>query len=107
MTRRAEWAEAALTDLCAQIAYIANDNPDAAARVATAIRKTGDDLGIFATGHPGRVNSTYEKSVHGLPYIMAYALTDGDSAVSILRVIHTARDWPEEAWPDHDGAGNK
>ena len=107
MTRRVEWAEAALTDLRAQIAYIAHDNPDAAARVAKAIRKTGEDLGAFATGHPGRVNSTYEKSVRGLPYIMAYALTDADSAVSILRVIHSARDWPDEAWPDHEVAGNR
>ena len=105
MTRRVEWAEAALTDLRAQIAYIANDNPDAASRVATAIRKTGDDLGIFATGHPGRVKGTYEKSVRGLPYIMAYALTDGDSTVSILRVIHTARNWPNEDWPDDEGVG--
>jgi toxin ParE1/3/4 len=98
--RRIEWAQSALADLLSQIEYIASDNPDAAARVAAAIRKTGNELGNFATGHPGRVSGTYEKSVRGLPYVIAYALSDGDTAVSILRVIHTARSWPVEAWPE-------
>jgi plasmid stabilization system protein ParE len=55
----------------------------------------------MATGRPGRVAGTYEKSVTGLRYIIAYALTRrGDrEIVSILRVIHTARDWPDEEWP--------
>ena len=99
MKRRVEWAELALADLLCQIENIALDNPDAAARVAAAIRRTGNELGDFATGHPGRVGGTYEKSVRGLPYIIAYKLSDGDKALSILRVIHTAREWPDETWP--------
>ncbi|NOW48444.1 plasmid stabilization system protein ParE [Novosphingobium sp. SG751A] len=98
--RRVEWAEAALADIRAQIEYIAAQDPQAARRVVDAIGQTGAALGDFATGHPGRVAGTYEKSVRGLPYIIAYALTDRDRAVSILRVIHTARDWVEEAWPE-------
>lgn len=64
-----------------------------------AIQKTGDDLGVFATGHPGRVTGTYEKSVRGVPYILAYAFFEGDEAIAILRVIHTARDWQADSWP--------
>lgn len=55
----------------------------------------------MATGRPGRVSGTYEKSVTRLPYIVAYALTErgGREVVSILRVIHTSRDWVDEEWP--------
>lgn len=89
-----------MADLLAQITHIAADDPDAAARVAAVIRNAGTELGDFATGHPGRISGTYEKSVRGLPYVIAYALTDGAAAVSVLRVIHTARDWTGEAWPE-------
>lgn len=103
MKRRVQWANDALTDLLDQIRHIAADDPDAAERVARRIRQTGAALGDFATGHPGRVSGTYEKTVARLPYIVAYALTDGDRTVSILRVIHSARDWREEDWPADRG----
>jgi plasmid stabilization system protein ParE len=90
-----------LDDLKEQVAFIAQDNPAAARRVADRIRDTGKSLGDMATGRPGRVAGSYEKPVARLPYIIAYALTlrGGREVVAILRVIHTARDWPEENWP--------
>lgn len=100
MRRTVEWARSALDDLLAQIEHIAADNSDAAERVATAIRKTGEALGDFATGHAGRVAGTYEKSVRGLSYVIAYTLSHDDVTVLILRVIHTARDWKDESWPE-------
>ena len=99
MTRRVIWSEDALADLAAQVAHIAADHVDAAERVAKRIRATGTALGDYATGHPGRVHGTYERAVTRLPYIVAYALTDNDRTVSILRVIHTARNWGKDAWP--------
>jgi toxin ParE1/3/4 len=56
----------------------------------------------MSTGRIGRVSGTYEKVVGGLPYVIAYAITDraGREAVTILRVIHGARDWPDEDWPE-------
>ena len=101
MTRPVQWSREALDDLKAQVAWIAAENPAAAQRVADRIRATCEALGEMATGRPGRVSGTYEKSVTGLRYIVAYALTRrGDrEIVSILRVIHTARDWPDEDWP--------
>jgi len=99
VTRRVQWSNDALDDLLKHIAHIATDNTDAAERVAIRIREAGTALGDFATGHPGRVSGTYEKAVARLPYIIAYALTNDESAVSILRVIHTARDWQAEEWP--------
>jgi toxin ParE1/3/4 len=85
------------------IAYIANDNPTAARRVADRIERAGRLLGEMATGRLGRVTGTYEKLVPGLPYIIAYSLArrhDGTEAVAILRIIHGARNWPPEKWPD-------
>jgi len=100
MKRRVAWSKKALADLADQITYISDDNPDAAQRIAIRIRETAKDLGDFAIGHPGEVDGTYEKSVRRLPYILAYAITDDDRAVTILRVIHTARDRGEDGWPE-------
>ena len=100
MKRAVTWSRAALDDLKAQVSYIARDNPAAARRVAANIRATGDGLSDFATGHPGRVAGTYEKSVGGLPYIIAYAIDVrvGGERIVVLHVIHTARDWGEGEW---------
>ena len=101
MKRPVKWTRAALDDLKAQIAFIARDNPAAARRVAERIRVSGNALGDFATGHPGRVVGTYEKSVGGLPYIIAYAIDPRSDAetIAILHVIHAARNWREKEWP--------
>lgn len=99
--RRVQWSDDALADMKEQVIHIARDDPVAARRVAKRIRETGDALSDFATGHPGRVAGTYEKSVSRLPYIIAYALSDNDSPIlTILRVIHTSRDWLTGEWPD-------
>ncbi|MEK1896217.1 MAG: type II toxin-antitoxin system RelE/ParE family toxin [Rhizobium sp.] len=95
--RRVVWSVDAHRDYLDILRYIADDNPDAAERVVDAIEDAGNRLGEFPTGRPGRVTGTYEKVVTGLPYIIAYALTD--EAVVIVRVIHTARHWLEEEWP--------
>lgn len=101
MKRPVIWTRAALGDLNAQIAYIAHENPAAARRVAERIRATGTALADFATGHPGRVAETYEKSVRGLPYVIAYVIDrrNSDQAITVLHVIHSARDWHMGKWP--------
>jgi plasmid stabilization system protein ParE len=102
MTRPVRWSADALADLADQIAYIAAENPSAAHRVADALDRTALALGEMPTGRAGRVAGTYEKSVTGLPYIVAYGLAQvgGEEIVAVLRVIHTARDWTTEKWPD-------
>ena len=101
MTRPVQWSRDALNDVKGQVEYITAHNPTAARRVADRIRDTTASLGAIATGRSGRVSGTYEKLVTGLPYIIAFAITTdaGRETVSILRVIHTARDWPAEEWP--------
>lgn len=101
MSRPVRWSTDALNDLAEQIAYIASENPSAARRVADAIDKTALALGDTPIGRPGRVTGTYEKSVTGLSYILAYAITQtaGKEEIAIVRVIHTSRDWTAEKWP--------
>lgn len=98
--KHVQWSDNALDDLERQVIHIAKDNPAAALRAAKRIRETGDALGDFATGHPGRIAGTYEKSVARLPYVIAYALSGDDTVLTILRVIHTSRNWPPGEWPD-------
>ena len=101
MKRPVEWSRAALDDLKEQIRFIAADNPMAARQVAQRLRLVAANLGEFATGRPGRVQGSYEKPVPGLPYVIAYGVkpVGVGERVFILRVIHGARDWPEQSWP--------
>jgi len=101
VSRPVRWSNDALADLAEQVAYIAADNPVAARRVADALDKTALALGDMPIGRPGRVTGTYEKSVTGLPYVVAYAITQtgGTEEIAIVRVIHTSRDWNAEEWP--------
>jgi toxin ParE1/3/4 len=96
------WSETGLDDANEIVTYIASDNPAAATKVLDRLELTAQRLGRLAVGRTGRVEGTYEKSVVGLPYIIAYAIRPLHSAkeqVVILRVIHTARNWPKGKWP--------
>ena len=100
MKQKVQWSQDALDDLKRQIEYIARRNPAAARHVATLIRSVGKELGSMSTGRHGRVSGTFEKSVRGLPYIIAYAISpEHGGEITILRVIHGARDWREGNWP--------
>ena len=101
--KEVRWSTSALDYLEAVLAYIAAGNPAAAYEVINKIEAAGQHLGDMATGRKGRVSGTYEKPVHGLAYIIAYAIEarrDGVEQIVILRVIHGARDWPAENWPE-------
>lgn len=97
------WSRDAHNDFRGIIEYIAQDNPAAAENVADRIDQTIQGLAHAPTGRKGRVTGTYEKVVHSMPYIIAYALGDepkGHETITILRVIHGARHWPAEGWPE-------
>ncbi len=97
------WSQDALDDMDSTAAYIAADNPAAALKVLGRIEQAAEKLGQMAIGRRGRVTGTYERSLSRLPYVIAYALQtlpSGRERVVILRVIHAARNWPKESWPD-------
>ena len=66
--------------------------------VVRRVRASCAPLVPIPTGRPGRVPGTYEKSIAGLPYVAAYARQGED--VVVLRLVHTARNWPSGRWPD-------
>lgn len=92
------WSRDALNDAKAQVAYISADNPLAAQKVLDRLNLAAEALGRRLTGRQGRVTGSYEKSVTGVPYILCYEVWPDDT-IYILRVIHTARDWPSGAFP--------
>jgi toxin ParE1/3/4 len=88
------WSPAAIADLEAVRAYIAEDNSTVANRVAQTIRQTVERLAFFPTsGRAGRVPDTRELVVPGLPYIVVYTVRE--NKVRIASVLHGMMRWPE------------
>ena len=91
---RVRWLRAAVANLVTETEYIARDNPAAAARVETDIKRAVEKLSHFPSlGRPGRVAGTRELVIAGSPYIIPYRVRQ--DTVEILRVFHAARRWPE------------
>ena len=89
-----KWHRKARQDLRDLRAYIATDNPQAAATVAQRILQAVERLSDNpAIGRPGRVMDTRELVIIGTPYIVPYRVM-GDVIV-ILRVLHGARQCPD------------
>jgi toxin ParE1/3/4 len=90
---RLYWAPGAIEDLGQLRAYIAQDNPRAAAEVAAKVLEAVERLtGFPASGRPGRVPNTRELVVPGTPLVIPYRVTD--RGVEIIAVLHGARRWP-------------
>lgn len=87
------WRRAALNDLEAVREFIAQSNPQAAARVHNAIREAVDRLAQHPHfGRAGRVEGTRELIIAGAPYIVVYRVIENQ--IRILAIIHTSRHWP-------------
>ncbi len=79
----------ALGDLNSIFAYIAKDDPKAAARVIDRIRQVGDLLATSPfLGRPGRRGARF-LSIGGLPYVIIYRVVA--ESVRIVAIFHTAR----------------
>jgi len=92
------WSETASQDMLDVLRYIAAEDVAAAERVIDALEEAGNRLGMIATGRPGRITGTYEKSVAHIPYIISYEIRPIKGQEHI--VIHTSRNWPVEKWPE-------
>lgn len=88
------WTKRAIRRLVSIHAYISNDSPASAARVAAGILDTAVQLQQFPQiGRPGRIDGTRELVVSELPFVIPYRIAE--DAILILSVIHTSRKWPE------------
>jgi toxin ParE1/3/4 len=90
-----EWLDRAERDLDHAIEHILADNPAAALSVHAAIRRAVERLATYPEiGRIGRVAGTRELVIPRLPYVVVYRVRE--TRVQILRLLHTARRWPEE-----------
>ena len=87
------WSPRAIGHLVALRAYIARDNPDAAARTATTLLAAVDRLALLPNlGRPGRMSGTRELVVPGTPYVMPYRVRS--ERLEIIALFHGRQRWP-------------
>lgn len=89
-----QWLKKPKEDLQASFCYLAERNPDAAWRVRDEVEKR---VWVLA-GHPeiaplGRVQGTRELQIDGWDYVIIYRIKT-TTLIQILRVLHTAQQWP-------------
>lgn len=88
------WSETAIANLVEIRAYIEQDQPAAARRVAQRILASVERLAKHPhLGRPGRELETRELVVSGTPYVIPYRIHRG--FLAILAVLHGAQDRPE------------
>ncbi len=87
-----EWSRTAQRNLDAIEAYIALDNPRAAAKTVLKIVKRAFSqlTNQPSSGKPGRIDGTRELIFSELPYIVIYTVQQ--ETIYILAVFHTSRD---------------
>ncbi|MDO1584466.1 type II toxin-antitoxin system RelE/ParE family toxin [Rhizobium oryzicola] len=89
------WTRRALRRIDEIGAYVADDNPSAAARVVSRLIAVGEGLANHPfRGRIGRVEQTRELVVHGLPYVIVYTLEQDH--IAVVTVLHTSRKWPRK-----------
>ena len=89
-----KWLRRALRNLEQEAAYIAQDNPRAAAALVVEADESTRLLARHPDmGRPGRVPGTRELVLPHFPYIIPYRVKE--QRVEILRVLHASRKWPQ------------
>ena len=95
MSYRVRWLRGAMQTRREQLAYIAADNPRAAAEQEKRIRQHVANLAEHPSiGRGGRVPGTRELIVPRTPFVVVYQVDEASRMVSILRVLHGAQQWP-------------
>ena len=88
------WLGIALADMHGIAGYLAEKDAEAATRVAQRIWDAGQSLATMPSrGRAGRVTGTRELVLTEFPYFLAYRVVRDE--VQILRVLHTARRYPQ------------
>lgn len=100
MRRTVVWSTDALEDVADAFDFIAETDPAYALKLVDIVESAASKLGAHATGRPGRVARTFEKSLPALRYIIAYEVDDHAGTLTILHVIHSRQDWPADEWPE-------
>ena len=97
MSREVVWQPQALDDFDSILAYIAERNPLAGDAFERKLNATLELLAHHSIGRRGRVDQSFEKPITDTFYTLVYGLPD--ESLSVLRIIHQRRDWPDDDWP--------
>jgi toxin ParE1/3/4 len=89
------WSPKSIYDLISLRAYISEDDPLAAKRIALHILHSAEHLLTEnpKIGRPGRVPGTRELVIPRTPCIVPYRVRG--TTIEIARVYHSTRRWPE------------
>ena len=92
---RVRWTIRALRRLDQIGAFIAKDNPNAAARVVARIVSAADSLAEQpAMGRVGRIRGTRELVLTDIPYLVPYRVVGRE--IEIITVMHASQKWPRQ-----------
>jgi addiction module RelE/StbE family toxin len=87
------WTEQAIQDLAVARAYVAKDNPGAAATVARRTLQATEKLFKHPEiGRKARLAGTRELVIPGTPYLIPYRI-HGDR-IELLRILHGRQQYP-------------
>lgn len=93
MSHEVIWTRRALRRLDEIGAYIAYENPVAAAKVVGRLIAATERLADYPqSGRPGRLGNTREVVLPDFPYTIPYRVI-GDR-VHVITVLHAAQKWP-------------
>lgn len=88
------WKLAAIANRKKIAQYIAQDNPVAAVELVDLLIEQAERLDVNPKmGRSGRIDGTREWVAHP-HYVIVYHLIGKPVQVEILRVLHTAQQWP-------------
>jgi toxin ParE1/3/4 len=96
--RQVEWSPAASQEFQKHLSYIAEQSPSASRLVRERVQAAVQRLSAFQTGRKGRVDGTSEVYVSKTSLIVIYEF-EPDGSLTILRVIHAARDFKPGGFP--------
>ncbi|MER9402563.1 type II toxin-antitoxin system RelE/ParE family toxin [Mesorhizobium caraganae] len=92
---RVRWTIRALRRLDQIGAFIAKDNPNAAARVVARIVSAADNLAEQPVmGRIGRIRGTRELVLTDIPYLVPYRVVGHE--IEIITVMHASQKWPRQ-----------
>jgi len=91
-----EWTQVGRNDLLSIIEYIANENISAAQKFKDNLYSDISHLTTFPMmGREGRITGTRELVISD-HYLVVYSISLQAEKITILRVLSTYRQWPDE-----------
>lgn len=89
------WSGPARDDLAELRSFLSDRDPALASRTTLAILDAVERLADRpALGRPGRVPGTREWSLRRPPFLIVYRMAE--DGIEVIRVLHTARQWPQK-----------